>query len=129
MKKKHLLIDQGGFTLVEIIAVLIILAIIAAVAVPKYLDIASDAQQSAVDAALSEASARYNRAYATYYLQSAQDPPDCSDLSLDPDLVDFTAQWCGDGTHVTITITAGPDWFPGSTTATKLIPGTCSGCN
>jgi len=122
MKKKHLLIDQGGFTLIEIIAVLMLLAIIAAVAVPKYLDIASDAQQSAVDAALSEAAARYNRGYAKYFLSNSTGPAGVGDLSLDPDLVDFTATWADDGTDVTITITAGPDWFPGSATTTKIIP-------
>jgi len=122
MKKKHLLKGQGAFTLVEIIVVLILLAIIAAVAVPKYLDIASDAQQSAVDAALSEAAARYNRGYARYLLSNSTGPTSVADLSLDGNLVDFTATWVDDGTDITITITAGPDWFPGSATTTKIIP-------
>ena len=38
MKRKKLLGNQKGFTLIEIIAVLIILGVIAAVAVPKFVD-------------------------------------------------------------------------------------------
>lgn len=45
MKKK--LSNQKGFTLIEIIAVLVILGILAAVAIPKYQDLQHDAQQNA----------------------------------------------------------------------------------
>ena len=45
--------NKNGFTLIELIIVMIILGIMAAVAVPRYLDSISNAEQSAEDAVIS----------------------------------------------------------------------------
>ena len=58
MKKSLLRKNQKGFTLIEIIAVLVILGILAAVAIPKYMDMRKDAVISSAKAAASELNAR-----------------------------------------------------------------------
>lgn len=50
MKKMN---KKNGFTLIELIIVMVILGIMAAVAVPKYLDSISNAEESAEDAVIS----------------------------------------------------------------------------
>ena len=50
--------NESGFTLLEIIAVMVILSILAAVAVPKYVSLDESARQRAIDSAISELNGR-----------------------------------------------------------------------
>jgi len=58
MSKQKILIDNKGFTLVEIIAVLVILGILAVLAVPRYIDLEQNARQKAFNTVVTEINAR-----------------------------------------------------------------------
>ena len=49
---------EQGFTLLELIAVMVILSVLAAIAIPRYLSVDESARQRAIDAAVAELNGR-----------------------------------------------------------------------
>ena len=80
MKKNKMIKNEKGFTLIEIIAVIIIMGILAAVAVPKFFSMQEDAKRATLNGGLSEASARFNHAYARFILDKKRAPTGIAEL-------------------------------------------------
>ena len=118
--------NQKGFTLIEIIAVLVILGILAAVAVPKYMRVQSDARNKATAAAVAEGISRVNNAAAQYILSNGITPNASSVIALiSTDAGDFKLTYGNGTTVVSITgsATSGAA-LGGSTTGSAKLPTT-----
>jgi MSHA pilin protein MshA len=102
--------NEKGFTLIEIIAVLVILGILAAVAIPKYLSMMDQSRIAAAQGAIAEAKGRCSGYYANQLL--AQNTPSSanvfSSLGANPDLgIDFAVTAANPATsYITIAVTS-----------------------
>ena len=99
-KKTPVLKNEKGFTLIEIIAVIIIMGILAAVAVPKFFSMQEDAKIAALNGALSEAAARFNLAYGKYILVEKRAPSDVSTDLAKADYLGVKAATPGVGENI-----------------------------
>ncbi|MDX1902426.1 MAG: prepilin-type N-terminal cleavage/methylation domain-containing protein [Gammaproteobacteria bacterium] len=116
---------QSGFTLVELVIVIIILGLLAAVAVPKFIDLSSDAKTAATNSVAASLSAANSINYVSRKANSAKGVAvsNCTDgASLLqgglPTGYTITAAAAAADTTVTCTLTG-----PSSTTATFTITG------
>ena len=126
MKAKQFINNQRGFTLIEIIAVLVLIGILAAVAVPKYMDMQGEAKKAALDGALGAAAGNVQLAYAKNLLANSGTQPttiatnawdNTTDTPIATTVGDFTAGYSYAAGVVTITLSAGPAWFEDYKTA------------
>jgi MSHA pilin protein MshA len=62
---------KNGFTLIEVIAVLVLLGILAAIAVPQYIDMADNARSRALDAGIAELNGRESLTWGNQKLSDA----------------------------------------------------------
>lgn len=78
---------KGGFTLIEVIAVLVLLGILAAIAVPKYIDMADNARERAIDAGIAELNGREALTWGNAMIGTSGYPGDATVFgSVDTDL-------------------------------------------
>ena len=107
---KKMIRNQKGFTLIEIIAVLVILGILAAVAVPRYLDMQNQARTSAAQGAVAEVKAQATQYYSILLMRNGADlgaftAPIIASVGATPTLgSDFVAGIAASGSNILITV-------------------------
>ncbi|MBC2713337.1 MAG: prepilin-type N-terminal cleavage/methylation domain-containing protein [Desulfosarcina sp.] len=113
---KKIVDNQKGFTLVEIIAVLVILGILAAVAIPKYFDLQEEAKTKALEAALGEGIGRVNQYFAKRLLSGDTTGQIIyNDTNIGTDLGDFSLNTTQAGNNITLTVTGTTGALTGQT--------------
>jgi MSHA pilin protein MshA len=117
--------NQAGFTLIELVIVIIILGVLSVVAIPKFIDLSSDAKTAATNAVAASLSAANSINYGSRKANSSKGVAisNCTDMSSAlqgglPTGYTITAAAVAVDTVVTCTLTG-----PSSTTATFTATG------
>jgi len=99
--------NEQGFTLIEIIAVLLILGIISVVAVQRYLNVANQARLSAAQSAIAEIKGRLSSAQGKYIMVNGRAPTSLQayDYAIGSNAYRSAANLRDVGTGFTLTLT------------------------
>jgi prepilin-type N-terminal cleavage/methylation domain-containing protein len=112
--------NQKGFTLIEIIAVLVILGILAAVAIPKFIDLQEESRTRAVQGAIAAGASQLTMAYAQALLNGTASASSWTYSTTTAPLGDFNATLTGTcAADSRVTITAGPTWLTSVSSTSK----------
>ena len=97
--------NNKGFTLIELIAVIVIIGTIGAIAAPKFMGLTDDAANKAAGQAVSEGKARLTNQFAIQLMNPEANPNDLSGIiaSVSTDAGDYRLEFVVAGSEVKIT--------------------------
>ncbi len=112
--------NQKGFTLIEIIAVLVILGILAAVAIPKFFDLQGESRQKAVEGALASVQSTLTQQYSQGLLNGDYNATSGPHANGTVNVGDFVGGWtAGSSGTYTVSISACPSSWGSCPTNSK----------
>jgi len=103
--------NRKGFTLIELIAVLVILGVLSAVAAPAFIGMKTEAENKAAMQAVMEGRNRLTSQYAIKLMTSEEEANDLAAISaaVNTDAGDYTLSFTVAGSEVEITATGVPE--------------------
>jgi prepilin-type N-terminal cleavage/methylation domain-containing protein len=104
MQPTAVLKTPKGFTLIEVLSVVVIIGILAAIAVPTYNNYITKSREKAAEAAIAEVKSRLSLAYARYLLQEGSKPDTIGDIADLDDSLPATSGGTVDMENYTVTL-------------------------